>query len=216
MYSAVDFARLLRSLGVERSLEDHLGPVFRHVKFSGVGVMVRTSSNIRKAITRKLKVSDEPLGRTGKIVFFREKTADELAKFMSYIYFLATDVLVGEASIFADHFPVSKVGVYIIRLESRWSRVKERFEYWRVYSGRVCINRRCRDFNWFIPIPTYSREYYMVICHPEDYSREIRRGVIDFPIVNLMESYVWGGRRKTVSKAFERLAAPVFTYKIGL
>lgn len=37
MYSVADFAQLLKSLGAERSLEDYLGPMFRYVKFSGVG-----------------------------------------------------------------------------------------------------------------------------------------------------------------------------------
>lgn len=216
VYSVADFADLLKSLGVERSLEDYLGPLFNYAKFSGVGIMVRGSKSIHKAVVRKLKVSSDSLGRTGKIVFFREKTADELAEFMSYIYFLAHEVLFGEGNISVDRLPVSKVGVYIIELMSRWSRVKERFEYWKVYSGKVCVNKVCREFNWFIPIPTYSKKYYMIICHPEDLVRKLEDGRIDYPIANLMESYVWGGGRKTVSKFYESFAAPVFTYKIGL
>ena len=78
----------------------------------------------------------------------------------------------------------------------------------------MCINKRCRDFNWFIPIPTYSRRYYMVICHPEDLTRKLEVGRIDYPIANLMESYVWYGGRKYVSKLSERFATPVFTYKL--
>lgn len=213
-YSVADFVQLLKSLGVERSLEDYLGLMFRHAKFSGVGIMVRGSKSVHKGVVRKLKVSSGSLGRTGKIVFFEEKTADELAEFMGYIYFLAREVLLGEGSISVDHLPVSKVGVYIIELRSRWSRVKERFEYWKVYSGKVCINKVCRDFNWFIPISTYSKKYYMVICHPEDLTRKLEDGRIDYPIANLMESYVWGGGRKTVSKVSESFATPVFTYKL--
>jgi len=109
-YSVADFVQLLKSLGVERSLEDYLGPMFRHAKFSGVGIMVRGSRSIHKGVVRKLK-SYSSLGRTGKIVFFEEKTVDELAEFMGYIYFLATEVLVGEGSISVGHLLVSKVGV---------------------------------------------------------------------------------------------------------
>lgn len=184
--SAADFARLLRSLGVERSLEDYLGPLFRHTKFSSIGVMVKSSSSIRKTLIRKLKTGSGSLGRTGKIVFFREKTVDELAKFMEYVYFLVTDVVVGEGRVSVTHLPASTVGVYILEVKARRSKLKQRFEPWKVYSGRVCVNRVCRDFNWFIVAPTYSKKYYVVVCHPEDYVRRVEGGRIDYPIVNLM------------------------------
>jgi len=214
--SAADFARLLRSLRVERSLEDYLSPLFRHTKFSDIGVMVRSSSSIRKTLIRKLKTGSGSLGRTGKIVFFREKTVDELAKFMEYVYFLVTDVVVGEGRISITHLPASTVGVYILEVKARRSKLKQRFEPWKVvYSGRVCVNRVCRDFNWFIVAPTYSKKYYVVVCHSEDYVRRVEGGRIDCPIVNLMESYVWGKKRKTVSRAFEALATPVFSYSLA-
>jgi len=208
--SVLEIVELMRRLGVTMSLEEYLGPLFKEVKFSGYGVIAKAPRRVLVRVLRRLKSEKEARGRTGKLVVFKSKSASELAEFADYVYFLADTVEIGGVGLSVSGLPVSKVGVYALEVKRPWSGVRFRFKPWQVYSGRVCVGRRCREFNWFIVVPTYSKRYYMVLTHPEDLERPLPDRSITFPIINLVESYL---RRGTAVMTIKNFAAPIFSYK---
>jgi len=119
-------------------------------------------------------------------------------------------VEIGGGRLYVSDLPIPKVGVCVFEVKRPWSSVRFRFKPWRVYSGSVCVGMRCREFNWFIVVPTYSKRYYMILTHPEDLERPLPDGSIKFPIINLVESYL---RRGSAVMTIKNFAAPIFSYK---
>ena len=208
MESVKEFADLLRSLGVQCSLEYYLRPLFDRLSVSGIGIAVGSPPRrVQNIIARRYE-------KKGKVVFFENVPVEKLEEFRDYVYFLADKLYIrGEETSIGEY---GRVGALYIELSRPSPRLKKRFEPWRVYRGEVCVGKHCEEVKWFINIPTYYRNSYLILCHPEDLERRVAYEHEEhtiYVINNLISKYLLGTKREVkITTLYRKVLAPVFSY----
>ena len=208
METARELADLLKSLGVQHSLEYYLKPLFDRLSVSGIGIIPGTiPDQVRLRLARRYT-------KKGKVVFFEKTPVEDLEEFKDYVYFLASEIYIrGEKSGVEGY---EEVGVLYFELNKPSPRLKRRFEPWKVYKGEVCVGKHCEEVKWFISVPTYHRYSYLILCHPEDLERRVpyehgERTI--YVINNLISKYLLGTKREVkMTTLYRKVLAPVFSY----
>ena len=209
MESVKDLAGLLRSVGVDVSLETYLKPLFNRLRVSGIGIIPGTiPDQVRLRLSRRYT-------KKGKAVFFRNVPVRELEEFKDYVYFLATDMFLRGERTSIDSYIC--IGVYYFEISPPSKRLKLRFNPWRIYKGKLCVGKYCQEVKWLISIPTYYRSSYLFLSHPEDMQRKWIDERGDLHITNItraiVEKYLFTEkRRRRFLSITESLAVPVFIY----
>lgn len=166
--------------------------------FDGLGIIMGKSVKVHCYF---LKRSRKVFEKRGSIVFFRKAPFSLLDKTSGDVFYLVTEMYVGDTS--TRFSKTARVGVIHAEYAVRPHAFKMGFEPYKVYSGDIRYGKRTYSVRWMVWIPTYRARDAMILCHPDDVES----------LANLFYKYKHMKRGNRIMSVGMFTAAPLFSYR---